>query len=128
MAMVAVAVAMVMARAAKTAEAVTMAAVELAPAMAARMVPMASYSRNREGSAGAGRCVEQCAAHDSEYAAGRARASSPATEKAEEDVLGSYGLRIVRPHSPEGDRPHYSGPSAGLGLLGLLGAPARRAR
>ena len=41
MAMVAVAVAMVMARAAKTAEAVTMAAVELAPVMT-MMAPMAA--------------------------------------------------------------------------------------
>ena len=40
--MVAVAVAMVMARAAKTAEAVTMAAVELAPEMALLIAPMAA--------------------------------------------------------------------------------------
>ena len=56
-AMVAVAVAMAMARAAKTAVTVMMAAVELAPAMAVMMAPMAAYLRNREGSTGAGRCV-----------------------------------------------------------------------
>ena len=55
---------------------------------------------------------------------GRAHRSS----KAQEDVRGSSCHGVARSHSHEGDRPRFPGAGASLGLLGLLGAPARRAR
>ena len=101
--------AMAMAWTAETVAALAMALVELAAVMVVRMVTIAAHLRIRDGVTDARQCVSRLHSCYVRHAEARARAGSPALQKAEEVVRGPYGHGIVRPHSHERDWPHYPG-------------------